>query len=119
MPVSLNASFGSNGIGSRIFMSSKDSSFGFSSVVSAGAMSSRSGSGGVITGREFVRRSRIILRSALQDSKKTTQRHLERSPPRLRAVISQRSSVYCTTLRTVATFSYIVDDSAQNVVYRA
>lgn len=58
--------------------------------------STRSGSGGLRSGLEFVKRSRSNLQMALMHSRSTTTRQRIFSP-RLFAAISDSNSVYCMT----------------------
>ena len=76
------------------------SSCGFSSTTS------RSGSGGLKSGREFVNRIKISLQAALIASNNTTTLHLVFSPL-LFAIISNSNSVYCTTCSVVAVCRYV------------
>lgn len=87
---------------------------------SGGATSSRVGDGGVTSGLELVRRMSSSRHTALKLSRRTTTRHRALSPPsRRRATISQSSSVYWTTLSTIARCRYRADRLVQNFVYRA
>ena len=76
------------------------SSCGFSSTISL------SGNGGLSSGRELVKRINISLQIALIASSSTTALHRVFSP-RLFAIISSSSSVYCTHCNVVAVRLYV------------